>query len=145
MFLKGGVAFMPYITYPFMYKSMLIGFFNVYFENSREYDFEVELIETTNVPWAFKGRDGEFISKYINKYLHRKIIRNWLEERVFDPNRHDCDEILVRIGLEKYDILDILKHTCARTRYDEYWIKFHDKAEYEESVLSQKRRKKRLD
>jgi hypothetical protein len=41
-------------------------------------------------------------------------IRNWLEERVFLPDRQNADEISSKLGLTEYDLVSILKRTQAK-------------------------------
>jgi len=52
----------------------------------------------------------------------------WLEKfmiaRTFPRNRINCEDILVGLGLERYDIWEIAKKTNARSTDDPHWCEF---------------------
>lgn len=42
--------------------------------------------------------------------------------RLIDENRIDLAELLKRYGLEKYDVVDLLRVTGGRKIQDDYWV-----------------------
>ncbi len=48
----------------------------------------------------------------------------WLETRVFPPNRIGVEELLEQIGLDRYDALLIAKASQARQMTDDFWVDF---------------------
>lgn len=111
-------------TFNFCCGSKTIGCLTVFTSQPGDYVFEIDIVDDSNLPWAFIDRQGQFISIETNRELHRKIIKNWLEERVFPPERHDADEVLKDLGLTHYDFVAVLKYTKAKNRYDEFWVDF---------------------
>ncbi|MCK2000471.1 hypothetical protein MZM54_03570 [[Brevibacterium] frigoritolerans] len=112
------------LTFPFYDKDRIIGNLTIDVDARGEYIFELDIINESHLPWGFRNSEEKFISKDIDLNLHRKIITNWIEERVFPPERHNADELLAEIGLTEYDLVAVLKSTKARSRYDNFWIEF---------------------
>ena len=48
----------------------------------------------------------------------------WLETRVFPPNRIGVEELLYQLGLDRYDPLLIAKETKAKQMTDKFWVDF---------------------
>ena len=113
------------MTYDFFDKDKKIGVLTIDLNSNNEYIFELDITDDSHLPWGFSDREGNYISKERNKNLHRKIIKNWLEERVFPKERHNADELLEEIGLTEYDLVAVLKSTEAKSIYDDFWINFH--------------------
>ena len=53
-------------------------------------------------------------------------IKDWIAERIIPPTRINIHNNLAAMGLNDYDVLDILKFTKAKSCRDEYWINFDD-------------------
>lgn len=52
------------------------------------------------------------------------FINTFLEDRCFNKNRPDKDEILEYLGLERYNSLEIVKKTHGRILGDFTWVRF---------------------
>ncbi|PLS02455.1 hypothetical protein [Neobacillus cucumis] len=125
-------------TYPFMYKGTTIGFITIDMDSFGKYEYSLDLISYTSknkIPWAFLDINENFISKFKNSHHHKSIIQNWIEERVFPPDRQASDELLKKVNLSEYDQLAIIKHTRASSRYDSFWIKFYPNDTFKNTIL----------
>lgn len=80
-------------------------------------------------------RDGELIS--IDKYAKEiydqpfygentslEYVMSFLEDRVVNRNKYNINEILASLGLDHYDMIDILRKTHGVSYDDFTWIKF---------------------
>jgi uncharacterized protein YozE (UPF0346 family) len=129
------------LRYSLMRENNKIGDVIINLERDGNYTFEVDLlpnVDTKELPWALKDRSGKFITKERNPKLHNRLIKNWLEERVFPKERHDADEILNHFNMTEYDLVSILKRTNARNRYDNYWIRFNPNTHYKPSTFKKR-------
>lgn len=88
-----------------------------------------------------KGNDVKVInynnSRIFNPFLipcvTRATVINFLENRCFEITRPDKQELLNRMGLEYYDVIDIVKKTHGMMAEDLSWLKFEDEdISYEE-------------
>ena len=52
------------------------------------------------------------------------FINTFLEDRCFNKNRPDKDEILKYLGLDRYNPLEIVKKTHGRILGDFTWVRF---------------------
>ena len=107
-----------------------------------DYNFDVMLGETpvVTVRADIKNRIATFIKLTENQnalpfYLYGDPIIaliepdfTWLEKflkaRTFPRDRHNCEDILSWMGLEKYDIWEINKKTKGITTDDPFWLRF---------------------
>lgn len=134
------------ISYPLMHENRKIGDITVNLDNKGRYIFDVKMLPNVDnkvIPWALKDRTGRFVAKDRNESLHRRLTRNWLEERVFPEERHDAEDVLGALNMTEYDIVSVLKRTDARNRYDDYWIKFKPNSRYRLSEIKKLKRSRR--
>lgn len=80
-------------------------------------------------------KDGKLVSidKYTKKIYEQpfygenislEYVISFLQDRTISINKHNIDEILENLGLDHYDMLDILRKTHG-VFYDDFtWIKF---------------------
>lgn len=126
-------------TYPFMYEGRSIGYLTIDMDSFGKYEYTLDLISYTpkeKIPWAFLDSKGQFISKHKDINHHKSIILNWIEERIFPPERQGSEELLNKMDLTDYDQLSIIKYTRASSRYDRYWIKFYPSDTYKNTILT---------
>lgn len=87
--------------------------------------------------------DGEIkMIKYDNRIGYQWFIaEDWklneildlLADRAIPPRRANIKEILASFGMEKYDAIELLKHTHGLSTDDYFWLKFDDEdLEYED-------------
>lgn len=101
-------------TYPFMHKGEPIGLITIDMDSFGRYEYILDLISYTpidKIPWAFLDLNNQLLSKHKDIQHHKIIILNWVEERIFPPERQASHELLEKIGLTEYDQLAILKYT----------------------------------
>lgn len=130
------------MKYPLMNNENEIGYVIIDVDSEGKYLFDVDinpLVESNSVTWAFRDKNGNIILNNRNKRLHHRIIRNWLEERVFPPDRQNADEILSKLGLTEYDLVSILKRTHAKNRYDKFWINFYQNLNHPDTKEDKRR------
>lgn len=60
---------------------------------------------------------------------------NWLEDRIFQENRTDKEDLLKLLDLKEYTIWGIAKKTTACLMTDPYWVKFSEKDTFRESTI----------
>ena len=71
----------------------------------------------------------------INRPLTIADIYFFLSSRAFQNNTPFTRTALSSIGLEKYNVLEIVKKTRGMTPYDKYWVKFEgDSCNYEKAL-----------
>lgn len=73
----------------------------------------------------FMGRDN--ISKY--------ELALWLEDRVFPPDRVGAKRLLRKMGLSKYDPLEVALDTRACLVEDSWWIKVKETDTFEKTTI----------
>ena len=56
--------------------------------------------------------------------IDESSMSDWIYERIVPPTRQNIDQLLVKMGLQDYDQLDILKFTKGRSVHDDIWIDF---------------------
>lgn len=125
-------------TYPFMYKGEPIGLLTIDMDSFGKYEYTLDLISyipNEKIPWSFLNSRDQFISKHKDVKHHKAIILNWIEERIFPPERQVAEELLAKIDLTEYDQVAIIKHTRASSRYDHHWIKFYSNDTYKNTIL----------
>jgi hypothetical protein len=125
-------------TYPFMHKGEPVGLITIDMDPFGKYEYTLEIISYTpqnKIPWAFLDYKDNFISKHKNLVNHKAIILNWIEERIFPPERQASNELLQKMNLTDYDQFAILKYTRASSRYDDFWIKFYPNDTYKHTIL----------
>ena len=61
-----------------------------------------------------------------NKIVSLEYIERFLEDRCIPRNRQNINELLVNLGLENYDVIEILKKTHGISFDDFWWIKFEN-------------------
>lgn len=80
-------------------------------------------------------KDGKLISidKYAKKIYEQpfygenislEYVISFLKSRTVSINKEDIDEVLANLGLDHYDMLDILRKTHGVSYDDFKWIKF---------------------
>lgn len=112
-----------------MYKDEKIGDIHIEVGEHGKYNYAVDFkdnVDKRKIPRAFKSMRGDVVYRATNPSLHRRIVKNWLEERVIPPERQNIDDILDYIDMSEYDELRILKKTGASKRYDDYWVRFNE-------------------
>ena len=61
-----------------------------------------------------------------NKIVSLEYIERFLEDRCIPRNRQNINELLVNLGLENYDVIEILQKTHGVSFDDFCWIKFEN-------------------
>lgn len=125
-------------TYPFMHKGEPIGLITIDMDSFGKYEYTLDIVYYTSkdkIPWAFLDSKNRFISKHMDIEQHKSIILNWIEERIFPPERQAAEELLTKVNLTEYDQFAIIKHTRASSRYDKHWIKFYPNDTYKNTIL----------
>lgn len=61
-----------------------------------------------------------------NKIVSLEYIERFLEDRCIPRNRQNINEVLGNLGLENYDVIEILKKTHGVSFDDFWWIKFEN-------------------
>ncbi|MFM9276722.1 hypothetical protein ACI1P2_01655 [Paenibacillus sp. p-8] len=120
--------------YPFMYKEEVIGSFMIDCDHEGQYIYSLDMNREDHIPWAFKDRNGRFIPPDAGR-LHHAVIKTWLEERIFPPERQNAEDLLKELGLPEYDTVAVLKKTRGAVPGNPYWIKFHPEDTYRSVVL----------
>lgn len=114
--------------YPFMYKDFEIGKFIVDLNENGTYIFSIDIDRTVPkkyIPLNLKGiSNDDFISINSDEELHIELVRAWIEERVFPPEKANTEELINILDMSKYDQLVILKYTGGKNISDPFWIKF---------------------
>ena len=73
------------------------------------------------------------VNVYTEKSVYRQFptdtptndeVLDWLEDRCFPRTRANKKEILDAMGLEEYDVLDIVKYTHGLMWEDYLWVRF---------------------
>src|SRR5690554_6029919 len=118
-------SFLKSEKFPFMLRDEEIGELVVDYDKDGNYVFSLDLksdLDNSKVPWSLTDLKRNFIDRSVGK-LHNDLINDWLEERIFPPDRQNADELLARMGLSEYDLLDVSKYTRSYKRWDGYWFK----------------------
>lgn len=114
--------------YPFMYKDFEVGKFIVDLDENGAYIYSIDIDRTVPkklIPLDLKDIDNDdFIAINSDEELHRELVRAWIDERVFPPEKANTEELLNVLGMPEYDQLAILKYTGGRNNSDLFWIKF---------------------
>lgn len=53
------------------------------------------------------------------KWITGRNMANYMRQRIFPPNRHMVNDILAKVGLSKYKVIDILDITHGRCDMDD--------------------------
>lgn len=61
-----------------------------------------------------------------NKIVSLEYIERFLEDSCIPRNRQNINEVLGNLGLENYDVIEILKKTHGVSFDDFWWIKFEN-------------------
>lgn len=77
---------------------------------------------------------------YEQPFLHQPVslefVKHFLKRRAVSADKEGIDEILRNLGIEKYDVVDILKKTHGVDWDDFMWIRFKgDKTQYNDIKL----------
>ena len=107
--------------------------YELYKEDSPVAEYEIS---------ADKKVSFHIITKYkeemltpINRPLSISDIYFFLSSRAFQDNTPFTRIALSSVGLEKYNVMDIVKKTRGMTPYDNYWVKFEgDECNYEKAL-----------
>ena len=70
--------------------------------------------------------DIRYKQPFIKKPVTIDFVNSFLERRSIPQNRNNIDEILFNLGLNEYNMLDILKKTHGVSFDDFWWIKFEN-------------------
>ena len=94
-----------------------VGTFHVLGFENEQYQYGLEFNDNLRqLPAIFRLADT------YNNYSPA-LIKDWVETRVYPPDRQNIEEILFAMGLESYDELAILKYRKGRS-VDNFWIDF---------------------
>lgn len=128
--------------FPFMFENIQIGVFTVDMDQEGRYNYYIDLQIPRNLnivlPWALVDSNNRFIDRSMG-HFHTDVVKNWVEERIFPPERHNAKELLASMGLSVYDQFSIIKYTRLRSRNDHFWVKFNANDSFKDSKNSPRR------
>ena len=99
-------------------------------------DQHIQLYEKDDLKTDIWIKNGQItVKKYDNRIGHQlflmdnitfEYIKNVFETRVFSKKRPDLKILLNQLGLNNYNVYDIVKKTHGFMTKDSFWLKFDD-------------------
>ena len=107
--------------------------YELYKEDSPVAEYEISADQKVSFRIITKYKE-EMLTP-INRPLSISDIYFFLSSRVFQDNTPFTRFALSSVGLEKYNVMDIVRKTRGMTPYDSYWVKFEgDNCSYDEAL-----------